>query len=255
MSSPTEAAKPDFATTICLEQPLADNPYVAERRYISGYDVVDLWRNCHYCDGLLLLLTGELPTQPQRRLLEILLIGVLDPGPRHPAVRAAMLAGVSKTGPEHLLSLGLLTGSGLRGGALEVESARAFINDHSQKNAAELAAQYLADGRSIPGFGSSYGSVEPLWQQLAEDLIGVMPEHPVLSWCRRFCEVLQKHNQGWLLPGLIAAAGSALGLDARKCLGLFQLAIAPAVMAHGMEQTHKPISSNALLRDDQYDCD
>lgn len=256
MSSPTEAAtKPDFTTTICLEQPLANNPYVAERRYISGYNVADLWRNCHYCDGLHLLLTGELPTQPQRRLLEILLLGLLNPGPRHPAVRAAMLAGVSKTGPEHLLPLGLLTGSGVRGGALEVEQAWAFINSHLHQDAPALAVQCLAEARPTPGFGSSFGVVEPIWQQLAGDLIAVMPEEPVLSWCRDFCSVLHGQNQGWLLPGLVAAVGLMLGLDARKCIGLWQLALAPAVMAHGMEQTHKPISSNALLRDDQYDCD
>lgn len=256
MSSPTEATtRPDFTTSICLEQPLPDNPYVAERRYISGYNVADLWRNCHYCDGLLLLLTGELPSQPQRRLLEMLLVGLLDPGPRHPAVRAAMLAGVSKSGPEHLLPLGLLTGSGQRGGALEVESAWAFIKSHLQNDPAALAALCLAEAQSTPGFGSSFGAVEPIWQQLAEDLVAVMPEQPVLNWCRDFCRVLHGQNQGWLLPGLIAAVGLTLGLDACKCLGLWQLALAPAVMAHGMEQTHKPISSNALLRDDQYDCD
>ena len=66
--------------------------------------------------------------------------------------------------------------------------------------------------------------------------------------------VLQQRQQGWLLPGLAAAVGKTLGLGARETLGLFQLAIAPGVMAHGMEQTHQPISSNPLLRDEQYDC-
>lgn len=255
MSSATEArARPDFTTSICLEEPQAHNPYVAERRFIAGYDVAELWRNRPYGDVLLLLLTGELPTPAQRRLLEVLLIGLLNPGPRHPAVRAAMLAGVSKTAPEHLLPIGLLTGSGTRGGALEAERAWAFISTHLAEAPAGFAGKCLVDGSETPGFGSSFGTLEPIWQQLATDLIAVMPEQPALRWCREFAAVLASRQQGWLPPGLVAVAGLALGLSARMTLGLFQLAIAPGVMAHGMEQTHHPISSNPMLGDEQYEC-
>jgi citrate synthase len=255
MSSMTEPqSRPDFTTRICLEEPSADNPYVAERRYLSGYDVVELWRNGSYLDALLVLMVGELPTPAQRRLLEVLLIGLLNPGPRHPAVRAAMLAGVSKTAPEHLLPIGLLTGSGSQGGALEAASAHAFISANLERSAAAVAAHCLDQQLPTPGFGASFGAVEPIWQQLAADLLQVMPHHPVLLWCDAFAGILQRHRQGWLLPGLTAAVGLTLGLGSRETLGLFQLAIAPGVMAQGMEQTHKPISSNPLLRDDQYDC-
>lgn len=246
--------RPDFTTRICLESPSESNPYIAERRYIAGYDVAELWRNCSYVDALLVLLTGELPSPAQRRLVEVFLIGLLNPGPRHPAVRAAMLAGVSKTAPEHLLPIGLLTGSGSQGGALEVEAAHEFFSKNLDRDPLELADQYLGQQRPIPGFGTSYGEPEPIWQQLANDLLDVMPDHPVLRWCRAFSRVLQQHQQGWLLPGLAAAVGMTLGLGTRETLGLFQLAIAPGVMAQGMEQTHQPISSNPLLRDDQYDC-
>lgn len=246
--------RPDFTTRICLEQPSHTNPYVAEKRYLAGYDVVELWRNCSYIDALLLLLTGELPAPAQRRLVEVFLIGVLNPGPRHPAVRAAMLAGVSKTAPEHLLPIGLLAGSGNQGGALEVEAAHEYLSANLGREPTEVAGTCLDQRLPMPGFGTGYGEPEPIWQQLAAELLDVMPDHPVLLWCRAFSGVLQQHQQGWLLPGLAAAVGVTLGVGARETLGLFQLAIAPGVMAQGMEQTHKPISSNPLLRDDQYDC-
>lgn len=255
MSSATEPqCLPDFTTRICLEQPAPDNPYIAERRYLAGYDVVALWRSCSYLDALLVLMLGELPTVAQRRLVEMMLIGLLNPGPRHPAVRAAMLAGVSKTAPEHLLPLGLLTGSGNQGGALEVAEAHAFIRANLHQDAREVAARCLEQDTLTPGFGSNFGMPEPIWQQLAADLIDVMPDHSVLVWCQALAGALRPYQKGWLLPGIAAAVGLALGLGQRETLGLFQLAIAPGVMAQGMEQTHKPISSNPLLGDHQYDC-
>jgi citrate synthase len=255
MSSPTGAeTHPDFTTNICLEQPLAGNPYVAGRRFIAGYDAADLWRSCTYADVLLLLLSGELPTLVERRLLETFLIGLLNPGPRHPAVRAAMLAGVSKTAPEHLLPIGLLTGSGSQGGALEVMAAHEFMHANVQRDPQEVATELLEQQVSAPGFGTSFGEPDPICQQLAADLIEQMPDHPVLQWCRVVSGALQARRQGWLTPGIAAAVGLTLGLGARETLGLYQLAIAPGVMAHGMEQTHKPISSSPFLRDEQYDC-
>lgn len=253
MSSTIKPEPPDFTTRLCLEQPAPHNPYVAERRYLAGYDVAELWRNCGYLDALFVLLVGELPTGAQRRLLETLLIGLLNPGPRHPAVRAAMLAGVSKTAPEHLLPIGLLTGSGVQGGALEVAEAHQFIGAHLHRDPGDVAAERLDAQLGIPGFGTSFGEREPIWQQLAADLFQLMPDHSVLSWCHKFTEILHSRGEGWQLPGIVAAVGLALGLGARESLGLFQLAIAPGVMAQGMEQTHQPISSNPLLRDDQYD--
>lgn len=246
--------RPDFTTRICLESPAGHNPYIAEKRYIGGYDMAELWRNCGYVDALVVLLTGELPSPAQRRLVDVFLVGLLNPGPRHPAVRAAMLAGVSKTAPEHLLPIGLLTGSGEQGGALEVESAHQFITASLGDDPRERANDCVHRQQPIPGFGTQFGEPEPIWQQLAADLIAAVPDHTVLRWCQVFSGVLQEHRQGWLLPGIAAAVGVTLGLGARETLGLYQLAIAPGVMAHGMEQTHQPISSNPLLRDDQYDC-
>lgn len=247
-------AKPDFTTKLCLEQPLPGNPYVTDHRYIAGYDVADLWRGRSYCDVLLLLLLGEFTDPVQTRFLETFLIGLLNPGPRHVAVRAAMLAGVSKTAPEHLLPLGLLTGSGAQGGALEVVNAHAFINDNVSSDPAEFASQCLEGSVPTPGFGTEFGAVEPIWQRLAEDLSGIKSDCPVMQWSGRFNQALNHQGQGWRLPGLAAAAGLSLELGARETLALYQLAIAPGVVAHGMEQSHKPISSNPLLRDDQYEC-
>jgi citrate synthase len=251
MVAEESAACPAFVTRICLEQPCEDNPYNASQRLIHGYDLAELWRNLGFVDALLLLLTGELPQPPQRLLLERLLIGLMNPGPRHPAVRAAMLAGVSKTAPEHLLSLGLLTGSGEQGGALEVIASHSYLEKHIMSDATDCARACLAV-ELAPGFGIRHGGPEPVWQQLGQDLVSAWPESPVMEWCGTFAATLAEGNRGWLAPGLVAAVGLALGLGARESMGLYQLSIAPGVMIQGMEQTHRPISSNPVLPDASY---
>lgn len=250
VAAPADAC-PAFVTRICEEEPCADNPYNARRRRLHGYDLAELWRHRGFADALLLLWTGELPPPAQRRVLEQLLVGLMNPGPRHPAVRAAMLAGVSKTAPEHLLPLGLLTGSGERGGALEVVAGHAYLEQHRTLDAVACARTALA-GEPVPGFGTRHGGPEPVWQQLGQDLVAAWPESQVMTWCGLFAATLAAGGCGWQATGLAAAVGLALGLGARESLGLYQLAIAPGVVAHGMEQTHRPISSNPVLPDAHY---
>jgi citrate synthase len=245
-------ACPAFVTRICREQPCPDNPYNAQKRLLHGYDLAELWRQVGFVDALLLLFTGELPQPQQRRFLELLMVGLINPGPRHPAVRAAMLAGVSKTAPEHLLPLGLLTGSGEQGGALEVVACHNYLQSRLEEDPFARACDCLA-GEPAPGFGTRHGGPEPMWQKLGEDLVAVWPESPVMAWCGTFAATLARSGQGWLAPGLVAAAGLALDLGARESLGLYQLLIAPGVVAQGMEQTHRPISSNPLLADSHYE--
>lgn len=252
MTSIPETVCPAFVTSICREEACPDNPYNAQQRLIQGYDLRELWRNSDFVEVLLLLFTGELPSPQQRRLLEILMIGLINPGPRHPAVRAAMLAGVSKTAPEHLLPLGLLTGSGEQGGALAVVASHAYLRSHLAKDPSACAQDCLV-GEQAPGFGTSHGGPEPLWQQLGEDLVAAWPESPVMQWCDLFTATLKQAGQSWLAPGLVAAVGLALELGPRETMGLYQLLIAPGVVAQGMEQTHRPISSNPLLADAHYE--
>ena len=113
-----EAFAERLQTRIWQEEPSPDNPYVAAACRLHGYALTDLVEGRSFVDCLYLLFRGELPTAAEARLLERALIGLINPGPRHPATRAAIAAGVGKTDPGLVLpiALGTLSGSHLGAG-------------------------------------------------------------------------------------------------------------------------------------------
>lgn len=106
---------------LCEEEAEADNPFVAQRCYCSGYDVFgDIVPRASYTEYLFLLFRGERPCPGQARALEILALALASPGPRDPSVHAAMSAGVGGSPAAAALMAALAAGAGSSGGAREV---------------------------------------------------------------------------------------------------------------------------------------
>lgn len=240
-----------MSTRITREEPLPDNPYVAGARFTFGYANTDLVRHCRYPEVIFLLLRGELPAAAECRLLEALLVGLCNPGPNHPAVRAAMTAGLSKSNPEHLLPLGLMVAGEVR----TLGAAWDFLWRWRMSPAQDCAGSLPTPGEwepVAPGFGHSFGAPDPLLAQLAASLLAT-GDWPHLIWACRFVECVAPMAQGWRISGLVAAVALDLGLDARQAVALYQIALGPAVLAHGLEQTHHPITAGPLLDDRDYE--
>lgn len=250
-------------TSIYLEQASSVNPYIAENNFLHGYDVVELMQKKSFVSVLLLLFTGELPEKENVVLLEKLMIALINLGPRHPAVKASMVAGVSKANVEHLLPIGLSVLGGESNGAKEVEKSMLFLQKHVnqpiEKVLAELSLNIpenkLGEFHISPGFGNQYGAVDEFAIKIVKSLF---PEHSELhkykyiEWAQHFSESLAQYNMGWLKTGIAAAVFCELGIGARESVGLFQLICAPGVFAHGVEQTHKPITAIPMLSDEQH---
>ncbi len=152
------------ATRIWQEDAAPDNPYLAGSCRCHGYDLLELMTKRSFVDVLFLLFSGELPTGEQARLLETLMVGCINPGPRHPATRAAMNAGVGKTHPVHILPIALSVMGGSHLGGEEVEGAMRFLRSTISKDAGEQARELLhgqgrpdeGDWHVAPGFGSRF---------------------------------------------------------------------------------------------------
>lgn len=244
-------------TRICYEEPSDDNPYITKNSHCHGYDILELAKKRSFVDVLYLLFRGELPTPENSKILEHLMIALINPGPRHPATRAAMNTAVGKTDPAHILPIGLTIMGGQHAGASEVEPAMRFLRKHRKKPVKDVIESLVKEKISsenllTPGFGSKFGSIEILPQKFVEQILQLPGDHQTLIWANEFCIKVNALNIGWLPTGLAAAVLSDLGFQPRTCIGIFQLLSAPGLLAHGMELANKPVTAMPFISDENY---
>ena len=248
------------STRISNEIPSKHNPYITEHVRYYGYDLFELMQKRSYVDVLFLLFHGELPSKHQARLFEALHIALINLGPRHPATRAAMNAGVGKTKPAHILPIGLSVSGGAWLGGIEVSESMQWLKSIKKEDARGLANTLLetnspkreGDWHIAPGFGSRFGDIDLIPQKLIKKLIELPGSRDILSWASEFSLELNKHKLGCLITGVTAAALLDLGFHPRAGAGLFQLMSAPGLLAHGLELSNKPRTAMPFLNDEQY---
>jgi citrate synthase len=247
------------ATRIWCEIPSVDNPYLAERHLCHGYDQMELLARRGVADTLYLLFRGELPTSSQSALLEAVMVALVNPGPRHPACRAVMNTAVSKTNPAHFLSIGasLLSGSHLGHG--EVVASMRYLDTHIESDPATVARKSLAfsraedgDRRVAPGFGTRFGGIDPLANQIGAHLCRLLGAGKGLRWGNAFSSAIGSVGMGWLLPGVAGAAFHDLGFSPRAGGCLFQWMSLPGILAHGLEMAGQPLSAMPFIKNEDY---
>ncbi len=252
---------PRLRTQIWCETPSPDNPYIASHSYLHGYDLFELVEKRSFVDVFYLLFQGELPTAAQAGLLEALMIGLINPGTRHPATRAAINTGIGKTDTAHILPISLLTMGGRHLGANEVPEAMRFLNKHYRDDPQYVVKKLInssnrpqeGDWHIAPGFGTRFSGIDTIPAVLAKTLAGMPGETPVLQWGSRLAVLLEEQSGcGWLTTGVAAAVFSDLGIHPRAGAGLFQLLCAPGLLAHGLEMSNKPITAIPFIDDDHY---
>lgn len=244
------------ATRIWQELPSNDNPYIAASALCHGYDLFELMEKRNFADVFYLLFRGELPNAAESQLLQQLMIALINPGPRHPATRAAMNVGIGKTEPLHILPIAsaVLGGNYMGGG--EIENAMRFLRKQQTTNV-ESFVQTLAENSAeenllTPGFGSRNGGIEIMASELANRLVKLEGAGKALHWGCKLNEQLQTRGQGWLLTGVAAAIFSDLGFQPRAGGCIFQLLGAPGLVAHGLELANKPITAMPFVSDENY---
>lgn len=244
-------------TKIWLEKSSDDNPYIAETSFCHGYEIFDLMENCSFVEVLFLLFKGELPSIEQATLLEKLMIGLINPGPRHPATRAAMNTGIGKTNPVHILPIAATIMGGERDCAGAVECCMRFFRKQFRLPVAHSLDQirYPLEKQQwseIPGFGQVYGGIDLQAEKLASYLNTLDAAGEVLKWGGQFSRSLQSYGAGWLNVGVAAAVFGDLGFHPKLGGPLFQLLTAPGLIAHGVEYVSKPLTAMPYVKDDNY---
>ena len=251
------------ATRIWAEQPSSDNPYIATSALCHGYDVFELMEKRSFVDVFYLLFRGDLPSVAEAQLLQTLMIALINPGPRHPATRAAMSVGVGKTNPLHILPIASAVLGGEYQGGGEIENAMRFLRKYQKTNPADWqytatevdASEESADENSAsptPGFGKRHGGIDLMAAGIAERLLKLDAAGTALTWGDEFAKNLTPSGSGWLITGVAAAVFADLGFQPKAGGALFQLLGAPGLVAHGLEVANKPITAMPYVSDANY---
>jgi citrate synthase len=246
-----------IATKIWLESPAQTNAYIAEKHYCHGYEHKELMQNLTMTQNIHLLFTGEVPNKETTKNLDYLMMMPLAIGPRHPASRAAMNAGVSKTKLQHLLPISLEVLSGNNGGAQEVFESHGFISSNSKLDCKEVLFN-LIENKTIdnltniaPGFGTVYGGVDVYAKELA-DQCKVTPQSKYFKWASDFENECSHIGYGWRLTGLFAAMCLEFGYTDKQAVGLFQMACAPLLYSFAVEKSQQPLTAMPFIKDENY---
>lgn len=243
-------------TKIYLEEPSEKTPFVSVKNHIHGYDISEIIQKISYSDAVFLLLKGELPNKSESYLFEKLLLINIHLGIRHQAIRASMIAGVSKANTEHIIPIGSTIAGGSINGGIEVEKSMDFIYKNQNKifNIEEIAINNSEEEIHIfPGFGTSFGIIDILQEEyLLLILSNVdMNDYPTLRWTLDLVNKLKEKNYGLLKTGLVAALLCELKFKSRLGSCIFQYMAIPSIIAQGIEQSHNPITAMPLLKDDK----
>lgn len=250
------------ATRIWRENPSDTNPYIAQSASCHGYDLFELIKKRSFVEVFYLLFRGELPNQAEAEILEALMIALINPGPRHPATRAAMNTGIGKTEPVHILPIASAVLGGKHMGGGEIETIMRFLRRQQRLDAKDFFIT-LTGGSSkstspnvpdpnIPGFGQQHGGIDLMASAIAKHLSSLNGAGPALAWGNILAEHAKTQNVGWLTTGVAAAVFADLGFQPRAGGCLYQLLGAPGLIAHGIEMSNKPITAMPFVSDTNY---
>lgn len=234
-------------TRIWREEAEPDNAFAAATCRCHGYDVHgDLLGRLGWAEYLFLLFRGDAPTAAQAALLNGLAVALANPGPRDPAVHAAMAGGVGGSSAASCLMAALAVGAGGSGGAREVWRAMRNLTDWGL----DLAAWQAGLAEPATGPADVWPAVEhppgfdrhgvrcatPVRKTL--DLLSGYGAGPALAWLRDQRTVLEAAAGGMPLamPGIAAAAFADLGCTPDEGEMLFLLLRMPGAAAHALEQ-------------------
>jgi citrate synthase len=234
-------------TRIWQEEAEPDNAFAARSCRCHGYDVYgEMLSQASWIEYLFLLFRGEAPTVQQARLLEGLAIALANPGPRDPAVHAAMCGGVGGSTSASCLMAALGVGAGASGGAREVFNA---MQDWQTRGAdlalwqSALGVKPVGDPADVwpvaghPAGFDPYGvrCTTPVLQTLAH--LAALDCAPSLSWLQTNREALEMAaGLPLAMSGVAAAALRDLGCTPDQGEMLLLLLRLPGAAVHALEQ-------------------
>lgn len=226
----------------------------AEKITLRGHPVEDLIGNRSYGEVLFLLLLGKLPSPEQAKMLEAIIISVIDHGVKPPSTIAAVTVANTGASLNSAVAAGILAINKYHGGAIE-DAMRAIdeavkLQETEVLNATEAAERivlnYKADDKRISGFGHRFHQADPRTARLFD----LAKELKIAGKYVEQAEVLEKvlsEKSGKRLPinadGAIAALLCEMDFPPKIANGIFMIARTAGLVAHAVEEqeNHPPM--------------
>ncbi len=220
---------------------------------LRGYPIDQVIDRLSYAGTVWLMITGELPSPWQERLLQAALVAAVDHGPQAPSIAAARMAATCGVGLSQAVATGINLLGDVHGGAGEAcMRMLAMLREErpdeagGEERVAAAFDRYRAAVGYVPGFGHRMHRYDPR----RDPLVGLVREAQragaVSGKSLRVAEIVESElgrGGGRSIPmnidGATAVVYSELGLAPELGKGLFALSRSVGVLAHAYEQSQE----------------
>jgi citrate synthase len=213
---------------------------------IRGYPLTELMGRVSFAETVYLLFQGDLPTAEQARLLEVILLSVIDHGVTPPSTQAARTVTCTGAPLVSAVAAGMLAISEYHGGAVEVamelfyDTARRWeAGEELESIVANVLSEYKAAKRRLPGYGHRIHTDDPRTGRLLDlaHELGLCGQFVTIAeaYAKALVQTIRQH-----LPlnvdGTIAALLCGLGFPTEVGSLVFVIGRVPGLAAHVYEE-------------------
>jgi citrate synthase len=219
----------------------------AEKISLRGIPVEEIIGNKSYGEVLFLLLLGKLPTTEQAKMLEAIIISVIDHGVKPPSTIAAVTVANTGASLNSAVAAGILAINKYHGGA--IEDAMKAIGEavemqqtqglNANQAAEKVVANYKECGTRISGFGHRFHAADPRTVRLFELAKGLNIAGKYVEQAEILEQVLSAKSSKPLpinADGAIAACLCEMNFPPKIANGIFMIARTAGLVAHVVEE-------------------
>lgn len=222
------------------------------KEILRGHNLDDLIGKLNFTQAIFLTLTGNLPTEPQEKMVNALLVASIDHGIGTPSAMNARVAASTGVAMNDAVAAGMLA-MGKKHGTGPLADAAKFFAQNLEQNTDELVKTLKEQKIRIPGYGHAILVDDPR----ANKLIALAKEYGVAGKHVEFAEkifmslnAVSSKKLPLNVDGAAAAIILDLGLDAELAPGFFLISRTPGLVAHVHEETIQETKMRRLAQDE-----
>ncbi|MDP3770381.1 MAG: citryl-CoA lyase [Candidatus Sungbacteria bacterium] len=222
-----------------------------KEEHIRGYKLEELIGRLSFTETIWLVLQGELPSSVQTRILDAILVSMIEHGIGTPSAMTARIIGSCSPSLTTAAGGSLLTIGEYHGGAISAAAAMVQEAVAKGENAQDVVMRFRDQKKRVPGFGHRVLTHDPRAEKLEQIAIecGVAGAH--VTCMKEIGAALNEQSSKPLplnIDGMTAGILSDLGFDPRMANGFFAIARLPGLVAHIAEEQarEKPLRRLSL---------